>query len=373
MTDKAENLLLPESYSGREQTYVKHLFLENYIERVAYNILSFKNEFVFVDGFSGPWQSNDETLQDTSFGRATSKLQKIHFDFLKRNSKKIRCLFIEKTECRFSNLERAVSGVKHIQANAMQGEFEKKIPEIINFIGNSFSLVFIDPKGWIGFGLKNIEPILMLKGEVIINFMFDHINRFMNHPSPETAETYNQLFGGEGWFEEFEDLISEGINREEAVLSVYMRRLKKTGNYKYVTSTRVKNPSKDRTYFHLIYATRNSKGIIEFRAVEKKTSYIQEQVRDTKKQTTNIEKRRQQYGMEDLLGVTEQDGNTTSYINERSHRISQAKIILLNTLNANKTIKAEELQGIVLQTPLVQSTNINTWVVMPPKKSGLQR
>ena len=29
-----------EFYRGREQTYVKHFFLEKYLERVAYNILS---------------------------------------------------------------------------------------------------------------------------------------------------------------------------------------------------------------------------------------------------------------------------------------------------------------------------------------------
>jgi hypothetical protein len=55
----------PDFYRGREQTYAKHFFLEQYLERVAWNILSFRDEFVYVDGFSGPWQSDDEEFHDS--------------------------------------------------------------------------------------------------------------------------------------------------------------------------------------------------------------------------------------------------------------------------------------------------------------------
>lgn len=35
----------PEYYRGREQTYLKHFFLEKYLERVAYNIGYYKSRF----------------------------------------------------------------------------------------------------------------------------------------------------------------------------------------------------------------------------------------------------------------------------------------------------------------------------------------
>ncbi|NQV47108.1 MAG: three-Cys-motif partner protein TcmP [Rhodospirillaceae bacterium] len=355
--------LLPEAYKGREQTYVKHIFLENYIVRVAYNILSFRDDFVFVDGFSGPWKSKDESLEDTSFGRATSKLIKIQRGLLEEgNAKIIRCLFIENNKHRFENLDAAVTSLDEIKARAIHGDFEDQIPEIVKYIGNSFSLVFIDPTGWKGFGLENIKPILSLKGEVIINFMFDHINRFMNHPRPETAETYDQLFGGKGWFSEFQALIDAGVEREEAVLTVYKTRLKKMGGYKYVTSTRIKHPSNNRTYFHLVYATRHPKGIIEFRDVEKKSSNIQEQVRDVLKQENIIKKRQQATGMDDLLGVVEQDGNNAAFEAERANRLAQAKERLCLVLQSNKMISAEELQGEILETPLIRKSDLNEWI-----------
>ncbi len=49
----------PEFYEGREQTFVKHLFLERYLEQVAFHVLWFRDDFVYVDGFSGPWRSED--------------------------------------------------------------------------------------------------------------------------------------------------------------------------------------------------------------------------------------------------------------------------------------------------------------------------
>ena len=48
-----------DHYRGREQTYLKHFFLERYLERVAYKVGSFAPEFVYVDGFSGPWKTED--------------------------------------------------------------------------------------------------------------------------------------------------------------------------------------------------------------------------------------------------------------------------------------------------------------------------
>jgi hypothetical protein len=62
-----------ELYHGREQTYAKHLFLEQYLERVAFHIAYAHDEFVYVDGFSGPWKAIDEGLEDTSFMIAIPK------------------------------------------------------------------------------------------------------------------------------------------------------------------------------------------------------------------------------------------------------------------------------------------------------------
>ena len=62
-------------YAGREQSYVKHVFLENYLEALAHKIGSIYSHIVYVDGFAGPWQSANERFEDTSFGIALSQLR----------------------------------------------------------------------------------------------------------------------------------------------------------------------------------------------------------------------------------------------------------------------------------------------------------
>jgi three-Cys-motif partner protein len=190
----------PEFYVGREQTYLKHFFLERYLERVAYSIGSFADEFVYVDGFSGPWQSADEAFEDTSFGIAIQKLRQVREGLAAiRRHPRFRCLFIEKDAAAFCSLEHAVAAVRDIEVRALNGEFETLIPHIQEFVRKSFALVFIDPTGWTGFGLRRIQPILRLRCEILINFMFDHVNRFLDDPRPETTASFDELFGGPGW------------------------------------------------------------------------------------------------------------------------------------------------------------------------------
>jgi three-Cys-motif partner protein len=63
-------------YAGRKQSYVKHVFLENYLEALAHKISSTYSNIVYVDGFAGPWQSANERFEDTSFGIALNALRR---------------------------------------------------------------------------------------------------------------------------------------------------------------------------------------------------------------------------------------------------------------------------------------------------------
>lgn len=135
-----------EYYGGREQTYLKHFFLERYLEKVAYNIGSSADEFVYVDGFSGPWRSEDEEFGDTSFFIAIEKLRQIRIRFLQSGRNvKVRCLFVEKEPGPFSDLESVIADVSDVQISALNGEFEDKLSDVVKFVGTSFGLIFIDP------------------------------------------------------------------------------------------------------------------------------------------------------------------------------------------------------------------------------------
>src|ERR1700704_6372235 len=65
-----------QDYVGREQSYVKHVFLERYLETLVFKTASTYNHIVYVDGFAGPWQSANEQFEDTSFGIALNALRR---------------------------------------------------------------------------------------------------------------------------------------------------------------------------------------------------------------------------------------------------------------------------------------------------------
>jgi three-Cys-motif partner protein len=346
----------PEYYRGREQTYQKHFFLERYLESVAYHIGYSNNDFVYVDGFSGPWKSEDENFDDTSFMIALQKLRNVREGLGKVNRyPKIRCLFIEKEPQAFKALGQAIKGVPRVEVEALHGEFEALIPRVLNFIGGSFSLVFIDPTGWKGFGLKQITPILKHRpGEIIINFMFDYINRFFDHPEAEITETFDALFGGPGWNE----AVSASPEREKAMIELYCDRVKKAGEFAHVTYARIDKPTADRTYFYLVYGTRHPKGLIVFRKVEKGFTEEQGRVRLTAKQNRRIERT----GQNELFGVADADLPERPFEQERTEQLKAARIRLIKMIEQRPRNRFEDVQISLLEMPLIWESDIKEMV-----------
>lgn len=354
-------------YKGREQTYVKHFFLQNYLERVAYNILSFSNEFVYVDGFSGPWKSANENFQDTSFKIAIERLRSIRDGFSKKGKTIVmRCLFVEKNATAFSELESAVADIDDIEIKLINGSFEDHIEDICKFIGQSFSLVFIDPTGWQGYPLEKLRPLLKLRGEVLINFMSDFINRFIDHPDKAIAQTFDDLFGG-NWFEEWKRLNDQGMSREAAAIEVYTRRLKDAGDFAHVTFTRIMKPQSARTYFYLLYGTRHRKGLQEFRAVEKKAVDQQEFVRNAAQSRVNVEKTGQLTLLDDqTLNAT----TVNAYIAEKAAQMEFATASIDTLLEQNHTgIKFGDILAVLLERPLIWESDVKE-MILTLKQNG---
>ena len=166
-------------------------------------------------------------------------------------------------------LEAAVRHITDIQVQPLNGEFEQSIPEVLKFVGKAFSLVFIDPTGWTGFGLKQITPILQHRpGEVLVNFMFDHINRFLDDPRPDIAASFRRAVWRPGW----ETAVRTAVRREDAIVELYRERMRAAGGFAHVTSTRILKPTHDRLYFYLVYGTRHFKGLVEFRGSSGRSS-----------------------------------------------------------------------------------------------------
>lgn len=356
---------LPEDYRGREQTYLKHFFLERYLERVAYKVGSFAQEFVYVDGFSGPWRTEDPGFEDSSFIIAINKLRHVKEGLGKIGRyPKVRCVFVEPDRKAYSHLQRATSTVADIEVATLNSEFEAAIPEILDLVAGSFSLVFIDPSGWTGFGLRQIARILRHRpGEVLVNFMFDYINRFLDTSSPEMS--FDDLFGGPGW----KDVIQASHRREDAIVGLYCERMKAIGGFDFVTSTRFKKPLSERSYFYLIYGTRHPEGLLEFRRVERKEVAEQERVRLDAQQVERVGRT----GQTELFDAADSSGTgPASFEVERAGNIARAEKRLLALLQRCREMDYDVARTTMLEFPLVWEQDVQHFVKARAEVVGLK-
>jgi three-Cys-motif partner protein len=261
--------MMPPEYHEREQTFVKHIILRGYLQKVAYNILSAWDDFTFVDGFSGPWEARSEGFADTSFGIAIKELREVREAFrLRGSTKNLRCVFVEKEAEPFERLNGAAAGAADLHARAIHGTFEDNIPEVRRYVGSSFALTFVDPTGW-SIDLNRIAPLLGQRGEVLINFMYEHFKRFVEDERPEIRASYEKPFGGLPWREMIDEEISRGLTKEEAILEVFKAAVKEVGGFEYVASARIRHRKLDKSHFYLVYGTRHPKGLEVFRQVER--------------------------------------------------------------------------------------------------------
>ena len=147
-------------------------------------------------------------------------------------------------------------------------------------------------------------------------------------------------------------------DREDALLEVYRRRVKRFGSYDYVTTTRIKKPLEERSYFHLVYATRNWKGVQVFRQVEMKAAPLQENVRAGAKVRAK-EGDGRQTGLFDDLPIAP---GPRTFEQERELSHSRGRNLLLETLRNQRRVEYKHLRADVMQIPLVWKSDLKAWL-----------
>src|SRR5712671_5186514 len=155
---------------------------------------------------------------------AISVLQDAQKRILERTGtrRRIRCFFSESNAEAFAQLEEAVAPFhkpeEGFEIETYGGKFEDAVVDIQTFIGTSFPLIFIDPTGWTGYPFSKIKPLfLRAKCEVLINFMYEFINRFAYSDDEDTIASLDPILGGPGW----RDIASTGTFFEVRQLSRY--------------------------------------------------------------------------------------------------------------------------------------------------------
>jgi three-Cys-motif partner protein len=263
-------MAIPPEYRDREQTYLKHEFLREYLRRWGHKLASTgRNRPVkiwYVDCFAGPWKNEDEQLLDTSIYIGLDALSESAQTWREKQANvEVGAIFVESSRTAFQTLHTYLnanaSGIDH---HCFHGEFGDQIAKINGIIGTDPAFIFVDPTGFKGAAMRFIRPLVQQsRRDVLINVMFNHINRFKDDPRGFLKRQMGDFFG-------LEPGALEPHLGEEALMEVYRNNLKNTARLPWAADAAVPHPTEDRTKFRLVIGGRSTAVLSVFREAEAK-------------------------------------------------------------------------------------------------------
>jgi three-Cys-motif partner protein len=364
-----------QDYAGREQSYVKHIFLERYLEALIFKTASRYNQIVYVDGFAGPWQSASERFEDTSFGIALNALRQAK-ETWKKNGRvvKMTALLVEQNTAAYARLATIPSKYPDITIKTYPADFLSIVQSILNDIPNdAFAFFFIDPKGW-RIPLANLQPLLARsKSEVTFNFMFEFINRAASMSEPATVAGLDELMPHGDWrarLAEAEETAGRSLTpdeRKDILVGAFTVNLAQIGNYQYVVPTEILRPLKNRTLYCLFYATRHERGIAAFRECQTKALDAQAETRAALK----VQHETSGSGQSEFFDSLHDMGPNEAAAMRAAEKVKAEALVLELTPKAPDHIIYNKLWAAVLTKHAVRVTDVNSVCAILRKKGAL--
>jgi three-Cys-motif partner protein len=353
---RCSSYALVDPYIDREQTLAKHFILRSYLQALAFKVLRHW-DVAYVDGFSGPWKSETPDFSDSSFMIAIQVLKdaqkRLEAEFGIRRS--VRCFFSESDPTAYRQLAAAVAPhnapQRRFEVRTFEGKFESAVPEIHSFVAHSFPLIFIDPTGWTGYPFQKMAPLFQRsKCEVLINFMYSFVSRFITHPDPKITATLNPILGGPGW----RDRLDPQLDLGPAVEKLFRESLQAAGNFAYVVSTRIDKSTVDRPHFFLAYGTKDRAGLKAFRETEYRA--LREHARQ--RSAAKTRQRESKTGTVELFPHFEADQKEASIDEVVSEQKELAKARLIAWLEQQGPQSFSQVTDMLLQTFMLRETNV---------------
>jgi three-Cys-motif partner protein len=302
---------------------------------------------------------------------AISVLKDAQRNILERHRirRRIRCFFSESNPEPFTQLQAAVSRFhapeESFEVKTYCGEFADAVSEIQEFVGDSFALIFVDPTGWTGYPLDKIRPLFRpRKCEVLVNFIYDHVNRFASSEDEQTIASLSPILGGSDW----RDRLNTTLRRGLAVEKLFRETLKSAGNFSYVISTKIDKATADRPHFFIIYGTKSLAGLKEFRKIE--YSALRQHARS--RSAARERRRAERFNVDDLFATHEAEMQEATVDEIVGEQIRSATADLIDALQAHGPAGFSSVVAAVLEAYMLRETNVKDICVSLAKAGKIE-
>lgn len=240
-------------------TRAKHEILRRYLQAWT-PILSHGGfpEFIYIDGFAGPGRYSDgEDGSPVIALKAALSQQPLP-------SARIFFLFVERDPERAQVLKEIIEDIQrpeNFRVKVADGEtFEAESNRLLNFYRSKGkplppTFCFVDPFGWKGAPFSLVSEILKHPScEVLVNFMYEEINRFLGHP--DQPDNFDTFFGTSRWNDCLQGVAPR---RNRCLHDLYASQLHAAGAT-HVRSFEMRNDI-GLTDYYLFYATKSIRGL----------------------------------------------------------------------------------------------------------------
>ena len=261
-----------ERYRGREQSCIKHFFLNQYLKTAAFKLLQPRRGtpvFNFVDAFAGPWRVTDsDDFSDASFSQALVTLETVRQQLTKmgRAGLRVQYRFCERDPDSFVKLRRFAAERQEFDIQVFQGSFEDNIDRVAVACRDGFTFTFIDPTGWNIESERVFSFLKDLDGEFLFNFMAEEINRHAGWEG--VSESFGRFLADPDWERGFRKLPGDWSN-ERKVLHLLKTKMKEVGIATYLPEMAILRPRDNRVKMRLLLGTHHFLGVEAFRTVQK--------------------------------------------------------------------------------------------------------
>ncbi|MCK4858942.1 MAG: three-Cys-motif partner protein TcmP, partial [Candidatus Omnitrophica bacterium] len=222
----------------------KHNIFESYLEpwaKIISNQAWVKDAY-YIDAFAGTGK------YETGEAGSPVIAAKILIEYQKPTCT-LHCICIERDPKRYKTLETSLNQFEgKLAIEKHKGEFLTYIDGILKKIEKAPAFFFIDPEGFSGMDFDKIEAVLNLPHtEILINFQYNAIQRWLKAPKVES--TITKLFGTSDY---------KKAKKEIELIEIYKQQIRQKNAF--VRYFRNKFPKKNRTFYYLVYATKNITG-----------------------------------------------------------------------------------------------------------------
>jgi three-Cys-motif partner protein len=245
-------------------TRAKHEILRRYLAAWLPIMTSMNGRIIYLDGFAGPGEYQGGEPGSPIIAIDTF----LDHRYAPLRDREVLFFFIEQKHDRYEHLKQLLAQrtlPPTASYDVFEGNFDETLTGLLDELESQQlriapTFAFIDPFGYSHTPMETIRRLMSHpKCEVLITFMYEEINRFLDADYTNKAAQYNALFGTTEW-NAITKTARTPRERRDRLHNLYQDQLRQVADIRYIRSFCMRNRHNNIDYF-LFFGTKNLLGM----------------------------------------------------------------------------------------------------------------